>query len=68
MIVGKKIVFDFKYGVDDALVAIADEIKNGYTVKNIFVEEPRISCCADTNQRELWVAELVNTNCSRSEK
>lgn len=67
MIVGKKIIFDFKYGVDDALVAIADEIKNGYTVKNIFAEEPRISCCADTNQRELWVAELVNTNYSRSE-
>ena len=68
MIVGKKIIFDFKYGVDDALVSIADEIKNGYTVKSIYKQDPGISCCADTNQRESWVAELVNTKYSWSEK
>ena len=62
------IIFNFKNGVDDALVAIADEIKNGYTVKNICKQDLGISCCADTNQRELWVAELVNTKCSWSEK
>lgn len=67
MIVGKKIIFNFKSGVDDAIVAIANEIKDGYTVKSIVVEEPRTSCCADTNQRELWVAELINTKCSWSE-
>lgn len=59
MIVEKKIIFNFKNGVDDAIIVIADEIKNGYTLKSISVEEPRISCCADTNQLELWVADLV---------
>ena len=49
MIVEKKIIFNFKNGVDDALVAIADEIKNGYTVKNIYKQDLGISCCADTN-------------------
>ena len=49
MIVEKKIIFNFKNGVDDALVAIADEIKNGYTVKNICKQDLGISCCADTN-------------------
>lgn len=68
MIIGKKIIFNFKCGVDDALVAIADEIKNGYTVKSIYKKDPGISCCADTNQRELWVAELVNTKYSQNEK
>lgn len=67
MIVEKKIIFNFKNGVDDALVAIADEIKNGYTLKSIFAEEPGMSCCADTNQRKLWVAELVNTKYPWSE-
>ena len=59
MIVGKKIIFDFKYGVDDALVAIAYEIKNGYTVKNIYKQDPGISCCADISQKELWVVDLA---------
>lgn len=67
MIVGKKIIFNFKYGVDDALVAIADEIKNGYTVKSIYKQDPGISCCQATNMKELWVAELENIKCSWSE-
>lgn len=59
MIVGKKIIFNFKSGVDDALVAIADEIKNGYTVTSIYKEDPGISCCSDISQKELWVVDLA---------
>lgn len=45
MIVGKQIIFNFKNGVDDVLVAIADEIKDGYTLKSIYKQDPGISCC-----------------------
>lgn len=59
MIVGKKIIFNFKSGVDDALIAIADEIKNGYTVNTMYKKDPGISYCEDSYLNELWVVELV---------
>lgn len=58
MIVGKKIIFNFKHGVDDAVIAIADEIKDGYTVNSVYKEHAGISCCQDTLNEELWVVEL----------
>lgn len=67
MIISKQIIFNFQAGVDDALVAIVDEIKNGYTVKSIYKKDPGISCCEATNMKALWVAELVNTKCPWSE-
>jgi len=59
MIVGKKIIFNFRGGIDDALLAIAEELKNGYTVNSFYKKDPGVSYCETTSMKELWVAELV---------
>jgi len=58
MIVGKKIIFNFKNGVDDAIIAIADEIKNGYTVTSIEKKEQGISVNLKNYYSDLWEVEL----------
>lgn len=58
MIVGKKIIFNFKNGVDDAIIAIADEIKNGYTATSIEKKEQGISVNLKNYYSDLWEVEL----------
>lgn len=56
MVVGKKITFNMHHGVDEAILEIAKEIENGYTVRSIsrVQEQDIFSIC----RNEEWEVEL----------